>query len=154
MDPMNSVKMCCCVVRVRHVCVRSAQPMECACSALETVMFNSRIPINNNYCTLARFSLDTLYFTHFHTHYTSYTLCRYNRSLLRLSRTLFDYVTQSPRVGSVSIDASHHIVSLYSVVCFPILPSPVVYCTAGALAPCSFIVLSSSCHSLRPCSVV
>ena len=128
--------------------------MECACSALETVMFNSRIPINNNYCTLARFSLDTLYFTHFHTHYTSYTLCRYNRSLLRLSRTLFDYVTQSPRVGSVSIDASHHIVSLYSVVCFPILPSPVVYCTAAALAPCPFIVLSSSCHSLRPCSIV
>ena len=152
MDPMNSVKMCL-LCRACSSCMCEECPAYGVRLFSLRVMFNSRIPINNNYCTLARFSLGTLYFTHFHTHYTS-SLCAgiiglYFASLARS----FDYVTQSPRVGSVSIDASHHIVSLYSVVCFPILPSPVVYCTAGALAPCPFIVLSSSCHSLRPCSV-
>ena len=125
--------------------------MECACSALETVMFNSRIPINNNYCTLARFSLDTLYFTHFHKHYTSYTLCRYNRSLLRLSRTLFRLCHAVSSCGF----RLHRRVPPYSVVVLgcvfphPAFPCRLLYCRRiGALFIHRSLILTSFPSSL------
>ena len=128
MDPMNSVKMCL-LCRACSSCMCEECPAYGVRLFSLRVMFNSRIPINN-YCTLARFSLGTLYFTHFHTHYTSYTLCRYNRSLLRLSRTLFRLCHAVSSCGF----RLHRRVPPYSVVVLgcvfphPAFPCRLLYC--------------------------